>query len=259
MSNLIKFNKDKKIGRVLFIVEGTDDEIYILNRIFVKIFNYQYESKNRMGKYKPCNLEENPTSSVFVINTEESNIKFIYDANGYLDSLFTELIDKYNFPVDKAAIFYIFDRDIRSNTDNSIFEDLIAKLANSRESNEEFEKSGLLLLSYPSIESFTVSNYSKNSFKISYELGSEVKKYLDTNHWTNQRISDKSLQNAVEELLKGLNEMGISELDLDDFKESNQKIYSYQQEHYNKDKAFRLLSLLCLALIDLGLIEIDEV
>ena len=33
MSNLVKFNKDKKIGRVLFIVEGTDDEIYILNRI----------------------------------------------------------------------------------------------------------------------------------------------------------------------------------------------------------------------------------
>jgi hypothetical protein len=135
MSKLIKLNKEKKIGKVLFIVEGSDDEIYILNKIFTRVFNYQYESKNRLGKYKPQNIQANPSSSVFVINTKESNIKFIYDvydANSYLNNLFTELINEYDFPADKATIFYLFDRDIKSNTKGSVFEDLIEKLSNSR-------------------------------------------------------------------------------------------------------------------------------
>lgn len=258
MSKAIRLNKEKKIGKVLFIVEGSDDEIYILNRIFTSIFDYQYESKNRLGKYKPRNIQDNPSSSIFVINTEESNIKFIYDANGYLNNLFTELINEYNFPADKATIFYLFDRDIKSNTERNIFEDLIEKLSNSRESNEEFEKPGLLLLSYPAIESFIVSNFFENSFQLAYELGSEVKRHLHTKHWTSQRISSESLENAVREMLQAMKEIGISEFDLDNFKQCNKRIYDYQENYYSITKTFRLLCLLCIALIDLGLVEIDE-
>lgn len=170
---------NKKIGKVLFIVEGIKTEINILHKIFTNIFDYQYEKLDRLERYKPYNRKENPTSSIFVINTEESNIKDVEDANGYLDNVFIKLINKYNFPVDKATIFYIFDRDNKSNTDKAIIEELLSKLNNSRESNEDYDRQGLLLLSYPSIESFTASNYIKDCFNVEIETGNELKQYLN--------------------------------------------------------------------------------
>ncbi|WP_303797281.1 hypothetical protein [Ruminococcus flavefaciens] len=74
----------------------------------------------------------------------------------FLDNLFKELIEKYDFDIDNAAIFYIYDRDDRSNTDNAFIENLLSKLGNSRD-NPDYGRQGLLLLSYPSIESFTLS------------------------------------------------------------------------------------------------------
>lgn len=256
MDRNIKLNKDKKIGKVLFIVEGLKDEVYILKKIFTSIFDYQYESKNRVGKYKPNNLKDNPSSSIFVINTEESNISHIYDVNSYLDNLFTELINDYDFPVDKSAIYYIFDRDVKSNTKEHV-EDLIYKLENSRE-NEGFDKAGLLLLSYPAIESFTVSNFIEDSFKLTYELGDEVKVFLHNNNLASQRINNESLLRAAREMSYALDSIGVSDYDLDDFGISNRKILDYQEDHYSDNKVYKILSLLCIAFIDLGLIEIEE-
>lgn len=178
MSKVKLAPKNKRIGKVLFIVEGIKTEINILHKIFTNVFDYQYEKLDRLDRYRPYNKKENSTSSIFVINTEESNIKDIKDANGYLDDLFIKLINERNFPVDKATIFYIFDRDNKSNTDRTIIEELLYKLNNSTESNEDFDRQGLLLLSYPSIESFTASNYIKDCFNIELETGNELKKYL---------------------------------------------------------------------------------
>lgn len=226
MSKVIFADNNKRIGKVLFIVEGIKTEINILHRIFTKIFDYQYEKLDRLDRYRPYNKKDNPLSSIFVINTEESNIKYIDDASGYLDNLFTKLINDYKFPVDKAAIFYIFDRDNYSNTNENLVVDLINRLGNSRESNDEYDRQGLLLLSYPSIESFTASNYIKNSFNLEIE--------------------------------KAIKNIGIESYDLDNFKDTNLKIYNYEENHYRKTKKYKLLSLLCAALLDLGLIAIEE-
>lgn len=43
----MKLNKDKHIGRVLFIVEGSQTEFSILRRIFCKILGYSYIEKRR--------------------------------------------------------------------------------------------------------------------------------------------------------------------------------------------------------------------
>lgn len=40
----IRLNKDKSIGRVLYIVEGGKTEPYILHHIFCKILDYQMET-----------------------------------------------------------------------------------------------------------------------------------------------------------------------------------------------------------------------
>jgi hypothetical protein len=71
----ICLNKNKSIGKVLFIVEGGRTEPYILRKIFTTIFDYQMEMIIRDKKYTKYNSKENPTSQVFVINAEESNIK----------------------------------------------------------------------------------------------------------------------------------------------------------------------------------------
>lgn len=256
MSN-IQINKDKKIGKVLFIVEGIKTEINILYKIFTNIFDYQYEKLDRLDRYKPYNKKDNPTSSIFVINTEESNIRDIKDANGYLDNLFIKLIDEYNFPVDKATIFYIFDRDNKSNTNPEVIEELLSKLSNSRESNDDFDKPGLLLLSYPSIESFTASNYIQNCFEIELETGTELKQYLHEQKVNYQKINDYTLKLAVEEMMKALKAIDIEDIDLDNFEDTNIKVFNYQEDYYRETKKYRIFSLLCVALIDLGLVKIE--
>lgn len=248
---------NKKIGKVLFIVEGIKTEINILHKIFTNIFDYQYEKLDRLERYKPYNRKENPTSSIFVINTEESNIKDVKDANGYLDNIFIKLINEYNFPVDKATIFYIFDRDNKSNTDKTIIEELLSKLSNSRESNEEYYRQGLLLLSYPSVESFTASNYIKDCFNVEVETGNELKQYLHDENINYQKINKETFKFAVEEMIEALSLIGINEYDLDSFKHANLNIFNYQEENYEKNKKYKLLSLICLALIDLGLVTIE--
>lgn len=249
---------NKKIGKVLFIVEGIKTEINMLHKIFTNIFDYQYEKLDRLERYKPYNRKENPTSSIFVINTEESNIKDVEDANGYLDNVFIKLINQYNFPVDKATIFYIFDRDNKSNTDRAIIEDLLSKLNNSRESNEDYDRQGLLLLSYPSVESFTASNYIKDCFNVEMETGNELKQYLNDKNISYQKINGETFKAAVGEMIKALNLIGIDEYDLDNFKDTNLNIFNYQEENYKKNKKYKLLSLICLALIDLGLVTIED-
>ncbi len=152
----IELHKDKNIGKVLFIVEGSRTEPYIMTKLFTSILDYQLETKLREKGYKQYNSKVNPDSKIFVINAQQSNIRFIEKDDGYLNNLFKELIEEYDFDIDNAAIFYIYDRDDRSNTDNTFLENLLSKLGNSRD-NPDYGRQGLLLLSYPYIESFTLS------------------------------------------------------------------------------------------------------
>ena len=46
----IELNKDKKIGKVLFIVEGSRTEPYIMTKLFTSILDYQLETKLREKK-----------------------------------------------------------------------------------------------------------------------------------------------------------------------------------------------------------------
>lgn len=81
----MKINKDKHIGRVLFIVEGSGFEFNLMRQIFCTVLNYEYIEKrrNRPNTFKSKNDSH---STVAVINTKESNIKDITDNNEYLDA-----------------------------------------------------------------------------------------------------------------------------------------------------------------------------
>lgn len=253
----IVLHKNKPIGKVLFIVEGTKTEPYILKKIFTQIFDYELDTKLRGKKYKQYNSNTDPFSRVCVINTEESNIKYIQKDDGYLDGLFSELIDQYDFDIDNAAIYYIFDRDDKSNTDSEFIYNLLLRLVNSRD-NPNFDKQGLLLLSYPSIESFTLSCFSDNTTSIRVKTGQDLKQYLDTQRINHQEIDENTLLHAADELLSNLGIINGDdfELNLDDLSECNIGVFSFEEEQLKKHGIYRCMSLFLICLLNLGLIEI---
>lgn len=251
----IQLNKSKSIGKVLYIVEGGWTEPYILHRIFTRIFDYQVETILRDKGYHKYNSKEIDTSQVFVINAEESNIKNIDKDNNFLNKLFAELIENYDFDVNNAAIYYLFDRDNKSNTDVKFIEDMLSILKNSRE-NDDYHRQGLLLLSYPSIESFTLSNFEENSFGKEFDTGHSLKQYIAEQNVNHQKLSEDTLVTATKELFRAFSEMKIEEFDIDSFGKSNKEIFDYEENTHALDGLYRALSLVCISLIDLGLIEV---
>ena len=86
---------------------------------------------------------------IYNTHTKDSNIRDISENETYLDDVFDLLREKYRFPVEQSAIYYLFDRDPKSNTDSAMIEKYIVSLSNPYD-NDDY-KAGQLLLSYPSI------------------------------------------------------------------------------------------------------------
>lgn len=252
----INLNKDKSIGKVLYIVEGPKTEKFLLWKIFADIFDYQFEAITRDHPYQIFNKKDNPYSKVFVINAAESNIKNIKKDDEFLNNLFIELIENYDFDIDNAAIYYLFDRDAESNTDPIFIKDLLKTLTNSRENDNNYRQ-GILLLSYPSVESFTLSCFDENSFSLKIKLGSELKQYLESNKYNQSKIDENKLQLAVNNLVNSLLSINNGNFDVDDFKELNAKIFDLEESTYSKEDMYNCLSLLAISLIDLGLVEFE--
>ena len=252
----ISLNKNKSIGKVLFIVEGAWTEAYVLRRIFTTIFDYQFETILRQKGYKKYNSKENVTSQVFVINTEESNIQYIKKDNQFLNNLFAELIENYDFDMDNAAIYYLFDRDNKSNTDQLFVKDMVSVLVNARD-NEGYDRQGMLLLSYPSIESFTVSNFEEQSFHKAFAIGQDVKQYAHQMNYNHQRISEETLLHATKELLLALQAIEQKEFDIDAYGDTSKKVFDFEEQQFQDSGLYIILSLLNVAFVDLGMLEIE--
>lgn len=238
----ISINKNRSLGKVLYIVEGVKTEPFLFDHIFGKLFGYRIEMSLRGKDYRKYRLKDNPLSRVFVINTEQSNIKYINDPNDYLDELFTELITEYSFDVDNAAIYYLFDRDDHSNTDSKLIKQLLSRLINSR-NNPGFDRQGMLLLSYPSIESFTLSNFACDSMKNGFDTGKLLKQYLNDNKINHRKIDDETLELAVKELMNALQIINGCKFDLDDFSECNNDVFDFEEAYKSQNDVYRALSL----------------
>ncbi len=252
----VNLNKDKSIGKVLYIVEGSKTEKYLLWKIFADVFDYQVETITRDHPYQIFNKKENPYSKVFVVNAAESNIKNIEKDNEFLNNLFIELIENYDFDIDNAAMYYLFDRDAGSNTDSAFIKYLLNTLTNSRDNHNNYRQ-GILLLSYPSIESFTLSCFNRRSFSLKIKLGTDLKQYLDRCGINQSKINEAALQLSVEELVKLLLKINENEIDIDNFRDQNIKIFDLEEEVYEKNTLYNCLSLLAISLIDLGLVDIE--
>ncbi len=249
----MKLNKDKHIGRVLFIVEGSHTEFSILRRIFCNLLGYSYIEKRR-NRPTYFTSAQDRFSQVAVINTQESNIRDISENESYLDDVFDALREQYQFPVDQSAIYYLFDRDPKSNTDSALIERYISSLADPYE-NEDGYKAGQLLLSYPSIESYIISNFKDDAAALRFPLGRDAKAYVGANNdiQTN-KISEETLIHAAHEFLKYLEQEQIA-FDIDAFQPASKTIFSKQEAEYLSGAGFRVFSMMTLAFLQMGILE----
>lgn len=70
--------------------------------------------------------------------------------------------------VEDARIYYLFDRDRTpgSNSNTHVIKQFMSTLKNYQDNR--YDMQGLLLLSYPAIESFTLENFYKDTWE--YEI-----------------------------------------------------------------------------------------
>lgn len=249
----MRINQDQSVGRVLFIVEGSRYEFNLLKRIFVNIFHYEYIQNRRNGMDRYISGKDR-FSRVAVINTRESNIRDISENTEYLDDIFRLLLEKYDYPVDQSAVYYVFDRDPASNTRPDLIRSYIDMLKDPYE-NEEFNNAGLLLLSYPSIESFTISCF-QDTDPLRVNYGKDVKTYISRNPAIQlNNIDGAALEHAASYFIRFLRDC-TQEIDIDHFSPVSRKIFDDQEIEYMAGRGFRLFSMLALAFLQLGIIEL---
>ena len=111
------------------------------------------------------------------------------------------------------------------------------------------------MLSYPAIESYLLSCIQEDVFQQSCLLGRDLKPELIKITYSEESIeSEVHLIHAVVEMDKGLESFGIDEYDLDNLAPTLLGVYDGQQQKYVTDQKFSLLSLVSMALLELGVV-----
>ena len=111
----IKINKDKRIGKVIFLVEGDVDEVKIVTHIFHNVLNYTIHQFDKRTKKWTC-LKENKDkfSTVYIAPMQTPAIKNITTSTLYIDYLFANL-RQLNLQQENCFTYFLFDRDRESN------------------------------------------------------------------------------------------------------------------------------------------------
>ena len=261
-------NKNKNIGNVLFIVEGEKSEFVILKHIFKHILNYSLLTNNRHeNEFEQYKSMVNPYSTVAIINTKYSNIKYAGDSGSeYLDALYERLINEFDFEIDGAWIFFLFDRDHHSNNDPKLITDLIQTLRNPLDNGEN--RAGELLLSYPGIEAYKLSCADNDVHLINDNLDddkkiifcNQLKSFVHAKGLGNiQFFHDNNLMNGCTEFFKYLvytNNTFTPETDFDDFSSKSLNLFKIQENNLKTKGYNDFFSMLSLAFLQLGILEI---
>ena len=95
---------------------------------------------------------------------------------------------------------------------------------------------------------------------IEFAIGEEVKAFVAQKNTEIQynKITEDTVKKAASEMMKYLDMEQII-LEIDNMGHTNSKIFERQELKYSKSKTYKLVSLLSVALIDLGIIELDDI
>ena len=255
-----KIDKSKNIGNVIFVVEGGradtgGTELRLLKKIFSDIFGYEVRELRRN-----CNefigYGNNPYSRVFALNLPKNQLTELTDES--IDELFCRLKADFDIKPEDCPIFFLYDRDFKSYRKNGLRRPYVIRYTDPYGDDEGNQ--GQLLLSYPAVESYLLSCIQENVFQKSCLLGRDLKPELNNIDCSEESIeSEDHLIHAVVEMDKGLDSFGLAEYDLDNLAPTLIGVYDSQQQKYATDQKFSLLSLVSMALLELGVIvEIEE-
>ncbi len=246
----LKINKDKNIGKVLILVEGEKSEFDLLEKIFTKVFDYTYKEFSKNNNIKKEYISKvNKNSKIIVANTDNSNIGSILDES-YRDRLLPKLEEEYGDSLKNVRTYIIWDRD---KNDSKITKKAINLFTDSL--NNDYEMNGLLIISYPCLEIYELSNYKKGLWKINFKTSLKVKKeWSKYSHGKKLHLNSASLLLATLNMHKALLELGIFSYNIQGFKITNKKIFEKEEKQYKDNNYYKSLSLINIMLIDLGLI-----
>ncbi len=245
-----KVNKEKNIGNVIFILEGSKTEFNVLETIFVKYLGYEMvKLKRGAGGY--VFKGKNPYSKIIALNFQGNHLYEMNDEE--LNQLFYKMSSELGLKPEALPIYYIYDRDVKSY-DESQVRDYVAKYSHPYDNADGSQ--GMLLLSYPAFESFIISCFGDDIYRTAIETGHELKRYM-ANEGVNQQMirNDEEILKALEEIDKYIISKRLEAYDIDEFGKTSLEVYDSQQEFYVENGAFQLLSLFGVVLLDLGIVE----
>ena len=246
---MIRLNKTKRIGSVVFVVEGKKEEPRLIRNIFKKILGYDVYQYNKQEDMHLLKTSVDPYNKVVIVTNNKPQIKCVLNETEYIDNVFNTLIN-HNLDPYNSAIYYIFDRDNKSNLQEDIIS-LMGRLKNSRE-NDDYEMNGLLLINYPCIESFYMNS---NKNKKRFSTAKEVKKYVNEKKY--KKLDDNKIIISHKKMIRITKQLyrKLKLNDLDNFYDFNTNIIIKEDELFNKKNKYETLSLFVICLIDLGIIE----
>lgn len=255
-----KINKLQNIGNVIFVVEGgrpamSGTELRLLKKIFSDILEYEVQELQR-GCDEFIAHGSNPHSRVFALNLPKNQLTQMTDEA--IDTLFRRLKEEFDIKPEDCPVFYLYDRDYLSYKPNELRGKYVKKYTDPY--GDENGNQGQLLLSYPAVESYLLSCIQDDISQQSFFLGKDLKPELSKKGFSEEDIAaEEHLIHAAVEMDKGLAAFGLAQYDLDHLAPTLLAVYDGQQQKYKTDKAFSLLSLISMALLELGvIIECDE-
>lgn len=249
-----KINIKKRIGKVVYIVEGDIDEAELIIKIYNQLLGYSIVKYSKLtNKYTEMVNSKDKYSKVYIIPSKYSAVNQLISSSEYLDEIYHTLAIEYELDIENAAIYYLFDRDRKSNRPTDII-NLMNKLGNARD-NENFEMNGLLLLSYPSIEAFYAN---ANNDSVRLESGKNSKEYVKD--YKNQDLNCKMIEVGAKILLEKLEHVERRTFDvfwLDQFGDVNVDFFKYEENEYKNNNTYDTASFIFISLLDIGIIEIE--
>ena len=249
----IRIVPNKRIGRVIFFVEGPLDEPGLLRHVFHNVLGYQTivwdkRTQSIQEYFKPGD----PYSKVFVVSMPSSAIKNIPGEEAFLDTVYQQL-KEYGLNRHEAFVYYLFDRDRQSNKREAV-ESKISLLRNPLDNGMELP--GALLLSYPCVQAYYCQAHDDPE---EFANSQEAKAYANANSY--KRLTQENLCLAAGNMETTLSKIRGKDLvlyELEDYGQINQEVYRYEESYWQEhEHRYLTLSLLSLALLDLGVIEID--
>ena len=235
-------NKNKNVGTVIFIVEGEVKEFQILKHIFNKILGYNYVSLGKDGLIKESYISKDNNSEIIVANTSNSNISSI-NKDDYLSKIRNTLLKELNRNIKYAKIYYVWDCDQDSNK-TKVVKELLETL-------DDDIVNGKLILSYPCIEVYELSNYDKRLHTKEFVSAKEAKSALKNKKIKLKHINETTLLTAYNNMITSLKNYQINEFK---YPESNIKVFNKEEEYFKDYHKYQALSLVSYILYDLEIL-----